>query len=148
VSHRIPSVAEALKFIEKHGVVLESAHGPVPTFVDFVAGEPIARWWDHPLGRSIFRLTRAVRDSPDVVTARLIDGKITYLHRRIWPALVKLSNKMDKKNLAAIREEHLPSGKHRTVTTRFPRWVPSDVLTMSKQLSESEAKSLFPKLKL
>jgi hypothetical protein len=139
-----PSAAAALKFVKKHGVVLESARGPAPTFVDFVAGKPVKQqWWSHPLGRQMFRLTRIIRDSPDVVTCRMIDGKITYVHKRVWPALVKLSGRFDKKNLAAVREEHTSTGKHRLVKTPFPRWIPAEVIQLGGKLSEAEAKSLL-----
>jgi len=139
----LPSSEEALHFVETNGVVLESAHGRVPTFVDFVVGERVTRWWSHPLGRSIYGLTRMVRDSPDVITCRLIDHRITYVHRRVWPALVRLSYKLDNNDLASIREEHLPTGKHRSSTTTFPQWVPLDVIEEGKRLSESEAESLL-----
>jgi hypothetical protein len=144
---RLPSPEEALRFVEAHGTVLESAHGPVPTFVDFVASEQVGRWWDHPLGRSIFQLTRVIRDSPDIVTCRLIDCKITYLHRRVWPAVVKLSRKFNRQDLAAIREEHLPNGSHRVIVTPFPEWVPRDIVTASKALSDREARAFLPNLK-
>lgn len=143
MAHRVPSSKEALHFVEASGVVLESAHGRVPTFVDFVVGEPVTRWWGHPLGRSIFRLTRVVRDSPSVLTCHLVDHKVTFVHRRVWPALVKLSGRLGKRDLASIREEHLPNGRHRIVTTPFPRWVPAEVIEESKQLSEREAESLL-----
>src|ERR1044072_9259288 len=103
---------EALSFVETNGIVLESAHGRVPAFADWVAGERVSRWWSHAKGRLICALTRALRDSPDVRTRRLIDNKITYVHRRLWPALVKLSDELDTSSLGAIREEHLPGGKH------------------------------------
>ena len=94
----------------------------------------------------MFALTRAARDSPDVLTCRLIDGKVTYVHRRLWPALVKLSDELNEKDLGAIREEHLPSGKHRMVVTEFPRWVPADVLAKSKRLTAREARSLLARV--
>jgi hypothetical protein len=140
------SFAEALTFVETNGIVLESAHGRVPTFADFVAGERVTRWWSHPKGRLIFALTRAMRDSPDVLTCRFIDNKITYIHRRLWPALVKLSGELDTTDLGAIREEHLPGGKHELRVTEFPQWVPAAVLAESKRLTRSEAQSLLPHL--
>jgi hypothetical protein len=145
MSSRTPTLDEALDFVKTEGIVLESAHGTVPTFVDFVAGERVTRWWDHPKGRSIFALTRAIRDSPDVLICRLIDQKVTYVHRRIWPALVKLADELDESDLGAIREEHLPGGKHRLVVAQFPQWVPADVLAKSKRLTLREAKSLLEK---
>ena len=138
-----PSLEKALRFVETNGIVLESAHGKVPTFADFVAGERVTRWWSHPTGRLIFALTRAMRDSPDVLTCRLIDGKITFVHRRLWPALVKLSGELDTSKLGAIREEHLPGGKHQVIVTDFPQWVPAEVLAKSKQLTQREARSML-----
>ena len=145
MSSRIPSAKEALNFVKTKGIVLEGAHGRVPTFVDFVAGECVTGWWSHPKGRSIFALTRVIRDSPDVLICRLIDGKVTYVHRRLWPALVKLADELDESDVGAIREEHLPSGKHRLVVTPFPEWVPAEVLAKSKRLTQREARSLLEK---
>ena len=140
---RVPTFAQAVSFVEDHGIVLESAHGRVPTFVDFVAGERVTGWWGHANGRAIFALTRAIRESPDVLTCRLIDGKVTYIHRRMWPALFKLSAELDKAGLGAIREEHLPDGKHQVVVTPFPEWVPAEVKADAKQLTLHEAKAVL-----
>ena len=140
-SRRLPTLAEALRFVETHGIVLESAHGSVPTFADFVAGERLTGWWAHPKGRAIFALTRAIRDSPDVLICRFIEGKVTYVHRRVWPALLKLSAELDQTTLGAIREEHLPGGKHRVVVTPFPEWVPGDVFAESKRLTRRDARA-------
>src|SRR5690349_17933892 len=53
----------ALAFVRRHGVVLESAKGPVPNLAEAAVGAPIrGNWWGHPKGKQIFWLTRAVRD--------------------------------------------------------------------------------------
>jgi len=145
MSRRTPTQEEALDFVKTKGIVLESAHGRVPTFVDFVAGERVNGWWNHPKGRAIFALTRAIRDSPDVLICRLIDRKVTYVHRRMWPALVKLADELDESDLGAIREEHSSSGKHRLVVTPFPKWVPDEVMAESKRLTPRRARSLLEK---
>jgi hypothetical protein len=63
----------AIAFVRRHGVVLEGAHGPVPTLAEAVAGEQLrGSWWSHRKGRDIFRLTRAVRDSDEVLVCRLV----------------------------------------------------------------------------
>jgi hypothetical protein len=65
--------AQALAFVKRYGIVLESSRGEVPTFAEAVAGEPIqGSWWGHPKGHAIFWLTRAVRESPDVLVCRLV----------------------------------------------------------------------------
>jgi len=145
MSSHSPSTEQALDFVKTKGIVLESAHGRVPTFTDFVAGERVSGWWSHPKSQSIFALTRFIRDSPDVLICRLIDRKVTYVHRRVWPALVKLADELDESDLGAIREEHLPGGKHRLVVIQFPKWVPADVLAKSKRLTQREARSLLEK---
>lgn len=129
-----------LASVKRAGVMLESAHGPVPNLVEFIAGEPVAgNWWSHEQSRSIFALTRSVRDSPDVLTCRLVDGKVTFVHRRLWPALVRLVKLFPKGRLAAIQEVHTRSGAHRVVTIPFPKWVPDDVKTAGRDLDASEA---------
>ena len=54
-------------------------------------------------------------------------------------AIVRLANFLDKKTLAALREEHTPSGAHRVRTIRFPRWVPPEVRQAAENISEEEA---------
>ena len=138
------TAGEALSFVRKHGLVLQSAHVPgVPTLVDAIAGEPIrGSWWGHPNGRQIFRVLNEVHDSGDIVALRLIKGKLTLAHRRVWPALAALADEIGRSRLAAVTEEHTPSGKHETTTTPFPKWVPKEVLAEADRLDKTEARSI------
>ena len=98
-------------------------------------------WWAHPKGNEIFLLSRAIRESPEVLVCRIAGGKVTYVHRNLWPALVLLAGRFSKKNLAAIKEIHTPAGKHKVVMTPFPDWVPKEVLRAARGLQEQEATS-------
>jgi len=98
-------------------------------------------WWAHPKGNEIFRLSRAIRSSPDVLVCRLVNGKITYIHGRLWPALVRLADRFSKQRLAAVKEMHAPTGKHKLLVTPFPKWVPNEVLRGAHKLTEKEAAS-------
>ena len=98
-------------------------------------------WWSHPKGNEIFLLSRAIRESPEVLVCRIAGGKVTYVHRRLWPALVLLAGRFSKKSLAAIKEIHTPLGKHKVVMTPFPDWVPKEVLRAARELQEQEATS-------
>ena len=132
--------AEAFAFVYTHGLVLESGTGPVPSLAAAIAGERIrGSWWAHARGREIFAVTRTIRDSPDVLVCRLIDGKITYVHRRLWPALVRLSERFPHSHLTQIREMHTASGKHVVAENRFPAWVPSEVAAQASNLDENSA---------
>jgi hypothetical protein len=131
---------QALAFVERHGVVLQAARGPVPSFAEHVAGGPIrGSWWAHAHGHEIFALATAVSESGDVLVCKLVDGKVTYVHRRLWPALFKLAARFDKPLLAQIDEEHTATGAHRSVTTPFPKWVPESTRAAAKRLSVADA---------
>ena len=67
----------------------------------------------------------AVADARAVLTCRLVDGKVTFVHRRLWPAPVRRAPRLDARGLAAAREEHPPQGRHATTETPFPRGVPA-----------------------
>jgi hypothetical protein len=132
--------AEALAFVCMHGLVLESGTGPVPSLAETVAGGPIrGSWWGHSRGREIFAVTRAVRDCPDVLVCRLVDGKITYVHRRLWPAIVRLAKRFPHTHLSQIHEVHTDSGKHVTKEIRFPDWVSREVTAEASSLDEKSA---------
>ena len=131
---------EALAFVRKQGVVLESARGPVLSLAEAIAGEAIdGGWWSHPKSKLIFQATRAVRDSDDVLVCRLVQGKITFVHRRLWPALVRLAPRFPKESLARISEVHTASGRHALRSIRFPGWVPPDVRDAADRLDEAQA---------
>ena len=60
--------------------------------VSLVAGEPIrGSWWAHRRGQEIFRALSALADDPDVVPCKGFDGKQRWIHRGLWPALVRAS---------------------------------------------------------
>ncbi len=131
---------QALAFIRKHGVVLEAAQGPGPSLAEVIAGEPVrGRWWSHPKSHEIFAVTRAIRDSDDVLVCRLIKGKITFVHRRMWPALVRVAGRLPSDHLSQVREVHTSSGRHVIQEVPFPDWVPSSVHAAARSLSEEAA---------
>src|SRR5712671_1848270 len=132
---------DPVRFVERHGVVLASGKGPVPNLAEAVAGEPIrGSWWSHPKGKEIFAALGAVADSPDVLCFRLVGGKITFVHRRLWPALVRLANELGDVRVTAIRQEHTGTGAHRNVLTPFPKWVPREIAAEASRLSASDAR--------
>jgi hypothetical protein len=142
------TAAQALAFIEQHGIVLESARNPtILSLAEAIAGEPLrGGWWSHPKGRAIFAATRAVRDSPAVLVCRLIDGKITFVHARVWPALVRLADRFPAPALDRVREVHSETGAHRLENVRFPRWVPEQTAVAAKRLSEAQARTALEAL--
>jgi hypothetical protein len=142
MKQRSPDRFDTVAFVAQHGVVLASARGPVPNIAEAVAGAPIrGSWWGHAKGNEIFQALSALDDCPDVLCFRLVQGKVSFVHRRLWPALVRLADEIGKHALAAIKQEHTETGAHRNVVTQFPNWVPPDVKDAARRLSEDAARA-------
>ena len=138
------SPKQALTFIKRHGVVLQAARGSVPSLAGAIAGSPIrGSWWGHPKGHEIFRITEAISESEEVLVCKLIDGKVTYVHRRLWPAVVKLADRFPKARLAKTWNEHTRTGAHRSCRIAFPEWVPNEVMRQAARLSISDAERIL-----
>ena len=138
------TLTEAVTFVMTQGVVLEAGTGPVPSLAEAVAGGKIrGSWWAPPQSQQIYAVTRAIRDCPDVLVCRLVGGKITYVHRRLWPALVRVAKRFPAANLAQIHEVHSTSGRHVNQEIQFPDWVPGAVATQALTLDEQRAVSLL-----
>jgi hypothetical protein len=141
------SPKEGLAFVKRHGVVLQAARGPVPSLAEAIAGSPIrGSWWGHPKGHEIFHVAESICESDEVLVCKLVGGKVTYVHRRLWPALVRLASRFPKGHLAKVWNEHTRTGAHRARATAFPDWVPRDVLDQAERLSMTEAEHLFSPL--
>ena len=138
------SPKEGLAFVKRHGVVLQAARGPVPSLAEAIAGGPIrGSWWGHPKGHEIFRVAEAICESGEVLVCKLVEGKVTYVHRRLWPALVRLASRFPKARLAKVWNEHTRTGAHRSRVSAFPDWVPRDVMDKAERLSETEAEHIL-----
>ena len=134
------TAAEAMAFVREKGVVLVSGKGAVPRLTEVIVGEPIkGSWWAHPKSHQIFAILQAVTDSKEILVCRLVDGKVTLVHRRLWPALVRAAGRFRPDQIAQVREEHTPSGRHATHVVPFPKWVPAEVKEQAKSISEPEA---------
>lgn len=126
--------------------MLASARGPVPTLAEEIAGEPIVgSWWSHPKAQTIFDALSELDDDVDVRSFKLIDGKVTYVHRRMWPALVRLARDgvLTAERVASVQQEHMPTGEHRNFVTSFPDWVDEDVERAAELLTTDQAITLL-----
>jgi len=82
---RTRSDSEVVARFLVNGLLLESDHH-LPSVVGVVAGNRIkGSWWGHPKGREIWRELNELGERDDVLTTRLISGKVTFVHRRLWP---------------------------------------------------------------
>lgn len=135
---------EALSIVEAHGIVLVSAKGAVPRLTELVAGEAIkGSWWAHPKGREIYAILQSLSHSPDVLTCRLLAGRVTLVHLRLWPALVRMADQIQPDFLAQVHDEHTPSGQHAARQVDYPKWVPLEIFEQARLLTEQQARALL-----
>jgi hypothetical protein len=80
-----------------------------------------------------------VRDSDAVLVCRLLRGKVTFVHRRLWPALVRAADRFPATPLARFRGIHTSAGRHRIDTVPFPEWVPPAVRAAAQRVSRHVA---------
>jgi hypothetical protein len=84
-----------------------------------------------------------VRASPDILVCRLVDDKICFAHKRVWPALVRIGDRFPPGRLARVREIHTERGAHRVEEIPFPRWVPAETAAAAKRLGEADARAVL-----
>ena len=57
-----------------------------------LAGEPVSgSWWSHAKAQEIYACLGWLSDHPDVLVCRLVGGKVTFLHRRLWTAFLAVA---------------------------------------------------------
>ena len=129
-----------MDFIRHHGVVLQAAKGLEPSLAVQIVGGPIrGSWWSHPKGNEIYALIQKIHKSKAVLICTLANGKITYIHRRLWPAFVHMAREFPAHALDKAVQVHLPSGQQQRQDVPCPEWVPETVLDSAKRISIPDA---------
>jgi hypothetical protein len=84
-------IEKILRELETHGILLVS-DAKLPNACAIVAGGPVrGSWWAHPMSHQIFQVLGEVAAHPDVLTAKLISGKDTFIHRNLWPLFLVMA---------------------------------------------------------
>jgi hypothetical protein len=77
--------------LQRHGVLLQQDRKML-SVVGIITGETLSSsWWNHPRGSEIFDCLTRLVDRADVLTTRLITRKVTFVHERLWPALLAVA---------------------------------------------------------
>ncbi len=88
ISNDLRKARSALK---RYGLLLQS-DPKLPNMASIVIGEAIrGSWWAHSRCHDIHAVISRIASDPDVVITKLISGKITYVQRELWPALVAIA---------------------------------------------------------
>jgi len=91
-----------------------------PSITTLVVGDSVrGSWWTHPAAREVFRLSCAMRDHPDVLMVKLISGKVTAIHRPLWPAIVAIGTAREPWQMDKLSKEAKALLKKVDKETRF-----------------------------
>lgn len=64
----------------------------LPCVVTILVGGPLATsWWSHPKSHHIFQVLTEIAAHRDVLLTKLLGGKDTLVHRRLWPAFLSVA---------------------------------------------------------
>jgi hypothetical protein len=78
---------ECLAVLRKLGILLQS-DPQLPSVTTIVAGESIrGSWWGHQAAGAIYATLQLLGRHPEVLSVKLVAGKDTFVHRRLWPAI-------------------------------------------------------------
>jgi len=60
----------------------------LPSAVSVITGAPpVGSWFGHPASGLIYVVGQRIEDSPEILDVPLLRGKVTLVHRRLWPEL-------------------------------------------------------------
>ncbi|MFQ6012037.1 MAG: hypothetical protein ACE5LS_00110 [Thermoplasmata archaeon] len=79
--------ATALAWLEAYGILLV-VDPRLPSVTTVVTGKPLrGSWWGHPRSHAIFAMVERLEGHAKALPTKLVSGKVTFVHRRLWPAL-------------------------------------------------------------
>jgi hypothetical protein len=88
--------------LRKNGLLMLSDPA-LPSVVRLIAGPGVkGSWWGHPKGHEIFRKLEWFESDPDVLATRLVSGKVTFLHRRLWADFISAATAREKWQLEGL----------------------------------------------
>jgi hypothetical protein len=87
---------QLLTTLAERGLLLTQDRS-LPNVVAIVTGETLrGSWWAHPRCHEIFGCLSFIAAHPDVMVTKLIEGKVTFVHRRLWQAVLSVAMARDR----------------------------------------------------
>ncbi len=88
------TVNQALAMLAREQVMtlVPVAGSTLRSLVTEITGGPVrGSWWGHPKGKLIYRIAEGLEESGQVLTTKLVEGKVTFVHRVLWPSLLRVT---------------------------------------------------------
>lgn len=110
-----------LDAIAEHGVLLLQDK-TLANAVTFMTGERLSgSWWSHPRAHEIFGALEALPED-QVIDTKLVGGRVTFVHRALWPDLLAVAKSGDLGQDQRTYEVHTESGRHEKRYEPWPAW--------------------------
>lgn len=132
VSSSETTLRPTLTKLKRYGILMES-HPKLPSVAAIVAGGPIhGSWWGHIRGHEIFYVTRRMASHPDVIITKLVSKRVTYVHRKLWPAIVAVGSARQDWQLSGLS----PAARDLLALVDKTRRIRTDRILMKRRLKE------------
>jgi hypothetical protein len=81
---------ELLERLREFDLLLDT-DSKFPNVAALLAGETVrGSWWAHPKAHEMYRVSSQLRAHPDVLAIKLVSGKITFINRPLWMAVLAI----------------------------------------------------------
>ncbi len=82
---------DMLELIRSVGILLYTDRA-FPSLATTMIGAPVAgSWMTHPMANELYLLGRELERHREVLLVKLLSGKLTFVHARLWPALIAIA---------------------------------------------------------
>jgi hypothetical protein len=148
LSGRAPIDLKTVAAVLKRDGLLLLSDPVLPSLTSLVIGGPIhGSWWGHPLGNEVYHLLNMLADHPEVLMVKLISAKVTFVHRRLWPAVVAVGQararwQLDGLTPAATYLLNMVDESGRLAWDDIPPFLPPDNRSATESVRALEARLL------
>ena len=96
--------SDALRtFLVTNGLLLKQGR-EIASAVALITREDVrGSWWSHTRGREIFVALEDLDDWHDAILTKLVLGKDTFVHRRLWPAILVVGREQAEWQMRGLR---------------------------------------------
>jgi hypothetical protein len=102
-----PKFARVVNLLQDLGLLLQQDKS-LPNIVTLLTGDTLTgSWWKHPKGRTIFQCLVHLSGHPEVLFVKLISGKVTLVHQRLWPEILAVATGHEPWQLKDLPREAL-----------------------------------------
>jgi hypothetical protein len=89
--------------LDRYGVLLMQ-DASVPSMMSIIAGEPLkGSWWSHPKSQLMFDVLQVI--SAQALVVKLLAGKRTFVHPRLWPAVCAVAESNEPWQLDKLKPD-------------------------------------------